>query len=197
MPTFPTTVTPSSVSAPEVLDPMWTYEADAGYQQRRTRHSRPLRQWTLDFLGKTTDEMRQIRDFVQQQRVGVTEFGWFHPTAIDYVTVSPTTPVTVQWRHGLFTGQSVVMRSTPNTSINEAAWVITRIDEITVTLNGSVAGGVTGVGQVFLYVPRAVVVATQEGSFASPTKLIGPEQIPYGTQRGGIFSFTVTIREVF
>ena len=41
MPDFPTTPVPSSISAPEVIDPMLRFDADMGYEVRRARHSAP------------------------------------------------------------------------------------------------------------------------------------------------------------
>lgn len=196
MAVFPTTVVPSMVSAPAIIDPKLSFRTDAGYEVRRAQTSRPRRRWTLEFLGKTTDEMRQIRDFLQQMRLGALDFGWFHPTQRDPVLYIPSTPCILAWRHALFSGQWVFVRDSPHPGLNEHIWQVTYFDPITVTLNGTGAAGISGVGWVYLYVPHAVGIF-QEDTFPSPATLIGPEQVAYGTQRSGYFNFTVTIEEVF
>ena len=96
MPDFPTVPVPSSISAPEVIDPMLSFGADMGYEVRRARHSRPRYRYTLEWLGKVTGDMRYIRDFLMQQRLGTLAFRWFHNTAKETgVLVHPTTPVTL------------------------------------------------------------------------------------------------------
>lgn len=189
-------VRPSAVSAPAVIDSMLSYQTDQGYEVRRAEHSRPRRRWTLSYLGKTVDEMRLIRDFLQQQRLGALDFVWQHPTATDRALFDPTTPVTVRWRHGLFTGMWVAVGDTPNPGINNQAWQITRIDELTVTLTGTVAAGIAGNGDVRVWVPHAVGLF-QSDTMESPETVIGPEQVPWVQRRSGVFSFSVTIEETF
>lgn len=196
MATYPITPTPSMVSAPEVIDPMWSYRVDQGYEVRRAKHSRRRRRWTLEYLGKSTDEMRQIRDFLQAQRLGALDFAWHHPTALDKVTVIPTVPASVLWRHGLVTGDWCGIRNSPNPTLNEKVWQVTRIDSATLILNGSMAAGVAGPGDAWIMVPHAVGIF-QEGVMASPTTLIGPEQVAYVDRRSGFFSFSVQIEETF
>lgn len=197
MPIYPTSFPPSSVSPPAILDPMWEFPSDSGVSIRRVKHSRPCRRWTMEYLGKTVDEMRQIRDFLMQQRLGTFEFSWFHPTAIDRALFQPTTPVTVQWRHGLFTNAWIIVNNSPNAGLNSAAWQVTRIDAAQVTLNGSTAAGVAGVGDVIVYVPRARAVMQEEGTFPSPAILIGPEQVPSTGRRTGYYNFTVVLEELY
>lgn len=193
---YPLTPVPSMVSAPEILDDMLSYRVDQGYEVRRAKYSRPRRRWSLEYLGKTTDEMRQIRDFLQQHRLGALDFTWQHPTAFDTALFVPATPQSVFWRHALFTGQWIVVYSSPNPTLVGGAFQVTYIDPITVTLNGTVASGDAGVGEVGVVVPHAVG-RFQEGTMASPTTLIGPEQVPYGARRSGYFSFSVQIEETF
>src|SRR6476646_2305018 len=192
MPTYPLPPAPSHVSPPAIIDPMLSFASDQGYQIRRARTSRPRRRWTLGYLGKSVDDMRQIRDFLQQSRLGALEFAWAHPTAVDKVTVAATTPVTVQWRHGLFTGQWVFIANSPNPSINDQAFQITRFNEITITLNGTTAAGVNGLADAIVYVPHAVGIF-RDDTFESPSTLIGPEQILYTGRRTGFYSWSVDI----
>ena len=196
MPSFPTTVLPSHVSPPAIIDPMIEFSSDQGYQIRRARTSRPRRRWTMDYLGKNVDELRQIRDFFLQVRLGALEFAWGHPTAVDPVLVSPTTPVTVQWRHGLYTGMWIFIANGPNPSINNQAFQITRFNEITVTLNGTSAAGIQGLADAVVYVPHAVGIF-RDDTFESPATLIGPEQILFTNRRMGYYNFSVEIMELF
>lgn len=196
MPTFPTTVIPSMVSAPELIDPMHEYNPDQGYSVRRAKHSRPRRRWTVTYLGKHTDEMRQIRDFLLQQRLGTLDFQWFHPTAMDSANAVPTTPVTLGYRHGLYTGMWVGVNNAATVpSISNQLWQITRVNEITVTLNGSVGSGIAGFCEVQVFVPHARAVMREE-TYESPATLIGPEAI-HVAQRAGYFNFSVQIEELF
>jgi len=197
MPTYPNTPLPSMVSAPEIIDSSLRFSVDQGYEVRRARTSHPRRRWTLSYLGKTVDEMRIIRDFLQQQRLGVLDFAWAHPTAIDHVTIVPTTPVTAQnWRHGLFTGMWVGIRGSPNPGINEQYWSVIWVDDTQVRLNGTTAAGIAGGADAWVFVPHAVGIF-QDDTMASPETLIGPEQIPYTGRRGGFYNFSVVLEELF
>src|SRR5262245_41978008 len=105
--TFPATPAPAMVSSPEVMDPMWQMGVESGYSIRRARWSRPRRRYRLEYLGQSVAYVRLIRDFFQRQRLGVLDFMWFHPTAVDVAQVLATTPVQLQYQHGLVTGQWV------------------------------------------------------------------------------------------
>lgn len=198
MAAFPLTPVPSSVSAPEIIDPTLRFETDSGYVLRRPRRSRPLRRFTLDWLGKTTFDMHLIRDFLHTCRLGAIPFQWLHQTGIDLVSVFNTTPVVLGYIHGLYTGQMVfVTNSTPNTSIN-GLWTITRIDNGSLSLNGTFAGG-QGTANVQVYLPMAVA-SFNEDTWDSPTKLIGPESnwhIQDPAFGRGRFNFSLQIEEIY
>jgi hypothetical protein len=191
---FPFDPLPSQVSAPAWIDPMHQYETDAGYQIRRSKHSRPRRRYLLEWFGKTTEQMRGIRDFLLTTRLGALPFSWEHPTALDFVPTQNTTPVILSYTHGLVTGSYVVVRSHPTSGIN-GIWQATRLNSVALALNGSLAGGVAYCN-VTNYLPNAVAIIDQE-AWASPTKLIGPEQLGSGTYRSGYFSWAVLIEEIF
>lgn len=194
---FPFQPVPSSVSAPAILDPMWSFEADAGITIRRAKHSRPRRRFSLDYLGKTTTEMRMVRDFLQEQRLGALSFQWAHPTALDFVNVDgTTTPVAIIYEHGLVTGQWVGLVNGPPSL--QALWQVTRINRQVLVLNGSVATGTVATAFAFVYLPTAVGVFSGD-VMASPEKILGPEQwYPVGAQnRIGYFNFQVFIEEIF
>lgn len=194
---FPFTPIPSAVSAPELIDVSLSYQVDQGYEVRRAKWSRPRRRWTLEYLGKSTDELRMIRDFLLQQRLGTLDFAWRHPTAIDPAVIDPGPPVTANWRHGLFTGMWILVGLSPVPGVNNTAWQIDRVNEVAVVLRGAVPSGIQGPGIVQTYVPHARAVMSQDDTFASPTTLIGPEQIGQGARRSGYFSFAVQIEELF
>ncbi|HEX6827134.1 MAG TPA: hypothetical protein VF077_12525 [Nitrospiraceae bacterium] len=194
---FPSTPTPSSISAPAIIDPMWRFEADAGIDIRRAKHSRPRRRYVLDYLGKTTTEMRTIRDFLQQQRLGVLAFQWFHSTAIELCTIDgTTTPAGVYFEHGLVTGQWIGIIQGP--AVYNAFWQVTRFSHDALTLNGSAGNGSVANAFAFVYLPTAVGIFGQD-FMASPDKLIGPEQwYPAGyVTRVGYWNFSVQIEEIF
>ena len=194
MPDFPLVPLPSSVSAPEVIDPMLTIGADQGYEVRRSRHSRPRFRYTMEYLGKRTDEMRVLRNFLMQQRLGTLSFRWFHPTALDAaVTVHPTSPIflTYLYQHGLFSGMWVhlLLPVGPSPAI-ENAWQVTVHTPQVVSLNNSTSLGSGSVSsRVFL--PRAVA-RFSEDTWASPVKLIGPE-----ADNKGFFNLSVVVEEIF
>lgn len=194
---YPAVPIPSSVSAPAIMDPTHVFETDQGIQIRRAKHSRPRRRYTLEYLGKTTAEMRQIRDFLMTCRLGTLPFQWYHPTASDRVTVDDTqTPVLVYYQHGLVTGQMIGLINGPP-HLN-AFWQVTRLNDTTIALNGSIAGGPPAQADALVYLPTAVGVFASD-TLESPEKLIGPEQwYPLGYQnRVGYFSFVVAIEEIF
>ena len=191
---FPNTPLPSSVSAPSIIDPVLRYSSDQGIEIRRSRTSRPRRRYTLDYLGKTTTEMRTLRDFLLTCRLGALPFQWIHPTAGDVGALSNTTPVVMTVLHGLVTGQWIAMGGPHPLS---GLWQITRLDIAHLALNGSSAAGVVADGAYAVYLPTAVAIFDQE-TWTAPTKLIGPEQTGGGpTRREGVFSWSLQIEETF
>lgn len=194
---FPGSPIPSHVSAPEILDPMLKFETDYGYSVRRPRTRRPRRRWTLDYTGQSTANMRVIRNFLMFTRNGVTEFSWFHPTAIEIALVGPTTPISVVWMHGLVSGMWVGISNSTIPAINGGVFQITVTSDSTLTLNGTTASGISGSGNIIIYVPRAIAIMS-ENIFPSPTTVIGPERIPIAPEvYRGIYNFSVTIEEQF
>jgi hypothetical protein len=194
---YPQTPLPSSVSAPEYLDEVLRFQTDFAYELRRAKHSRPRRRWTLEYLGKTTAEMHQIRDFFGTVRFGVFPFTFYHPTALDAVVFQNTTPITLSYNgaHGLMTGQMVGVFSSPGGNAKNGFYTITRVNAIQIALNGSTAGG-GGVGSVRVYVPNAVGRFSDD-TMPSPTKLAGPETAsPQQNTMAGFWNFTVVIEEV-
>jgi hypothetical protein len=198
MPLYPSAPRPSSVSAPEIIDPALVAQTDQGYAIRRVRWSRPRRRWTLSYLALPTGDLRFLRNFLYGVRLGALDFDWIHPTAIDYGTFQPTTPVRVLLTHGLYSGQWVVVTNTPNPGINGNFFSITTESVNSFFLNGTTAAGIEGVGNVQVYVPHATAVMQEEG-WPSPATLIGPEQVGYtpAPSRTGYYSATVTLEEQF
>jgi hypothetical protein len=191
---FPLSPLPSSVSAPDVIDPMLRAVQDMGYEVRRTRHSRPRFRYTMDYLGKRTDEMRIIRNFLLQMRLGTLSFRWFHPTALDrQVLVNASSPIllTYIYQHGLFSGMWVYLQEPigPDAALQNA-WQVTVHSPQVLSLNGSTSLGSGNVTSRPFF-PRAVA-RFSEDTWPSPAKLIGPEQ-----DNAGAFNFSVVIEEVF
>lgn len=187
---FPNFPLPASVSAPAIIDPAIRFSTDGGYELRRSKHSRPRRRYTLDYLGKPAENLHYLRDFIAEVRLGVTPFAFIHPTALDVVTITNTTPVILTYFHGLNTGQMVWVSASTNTSLVALGWVVTRISNSQLSLNGSTAGG-AGTATVQVYLPQAVLTFADD-TWTSPTKLIGPERVG-----AGAFSWQLTIEEIF
>lgn len=192
MPDYPQFPVPSSVSAPEILDPVYRFRSDAGYEVRRTQTMRPRRRYTMDYLGKGTHELRLIRHFFTLQRYGTLPFAWWHPTALEPVVFDPTTPIILHFTtaHGLMDGQMLGVFQSPSGNAANGFWTITSGGSGTVLLNGSTSVG-TGPGAVRVYLPKAIGVF-REDTMSSATKHIGPES---GSQ--GKWSWQVMIEEVF
>lgn len=188
---------PSVVHVAEIIDPSWSYQVDSGYEVRRSKHSRPRHRWTLEYLGLDVGHLRVLRDFIQFARLSAMDIQWRHPTAMDKLLCSPTTPVTIGGYHGMVTGQWMIIFSSPNPSLNNQAWQVTRYDGLNVFLNGSHAEGIAGLCDAQLYVPHAKIVSSSEGTFPAPATLIGPEQFRYDGARSGYYSMTVQIEETF
>jgi hypothetical protein len=194
---YPASPVPSEVHPPEIIDPSIEFVSDYGYSIRRPRTSRPRRRWTLDYLGVNTANMRVVRDFLQEVRLGAVDFQWYHPTAIELALFQPTTPVNVLLLHGMTTGMWVGVSNTPNPNINGGVFQITRTTNASFTLNGTTAAGIEGNGNVIIYLPHATAV-TQEGTLSAPSTLIGPERIPIAPDvYRGIYNFSVVIEEQF
>ena len=171
---------------------MLTTGTDAGYEVRRARHSRPRYRYTMEWLGKVTGDMRYIRDFLMQQRLGVFAFRWFHSTAKETgVIVHPTTPITLQFPagHGLYNGMWLVVTNAVGVTLG-GGWQIIYVDWLHVLLNGSTSQG-AGTCSTQVFLPRAVA-RFNEGTWESPVKLIGPEQM-----FRGYFNYSVIVEEIF
>jgi hypothetical protein len=181
---------PSSVSAPALIDPSLSFVSDSGYETRRVLHSRPRRRYTLEYLGKTTQELREVRDFLQWHRFGSgpEPISFLHPTAFDTVPASGTVPISLHYAHELVTGQYVFL--TGPAPLGGRTWRITRLGTYDISLDGSTSGGGINVA-VSNYFP-VVVARLNEGTMESPTKLMGPENLNTGR-----FSWTVILEEVF
>jgi hypothetical protein len=181
------------VSAPDIMDPFLSFETDSSHIVRRTQHSRPLRQYIIEYKGAPTADYRIIRDFVLLGRHWVNPFEWYHSTALEPVTFDHTTPIVLHFTttHGLIDGQWLGVFQSPNGNARNGFYPITRGGTATVLLNGSTAGG-AGPGGVRIYFPKAVVVLQQGDTFPGAVKLIGPEA---GSQ--GRWNFSVMVREEF
>src|SRR5262245_29502439 len=196
--TFPATPAPAMVSSPEVIDPAYDFRPDQGYSIRRARWSRPRRRYRLEYLGQPVAYVRLIRDFFQRQRLGVLDFMWFHPTAVDVAQVQPTTPVQLLYQHGLVTGQWVGVSNSPNPGINGGTFPVTWLTDSSVALQGTTAAGIAGTATVVVYLPHARG-SFQEDTWQAPATLIGPDQVPHAPsgRRSGFYNFTVLIEELF
>ena len=194
---FPFFPRPSSVSAPTIIDPLHRFESDSGVEIRRAKHSRPRRRYEVTWLGLTTVLMHDLRDFVLEQRMGLTPFAWYHPTAVDYVVFNGDTPVWLGYHHGLITGQWVwITNATPNTTMNNI-WQVTRANPNNVICNNSLGNGSDGTATVSVYLPYAVA-RFPDDTWQAPDKLIGPEQTNWTTQTSnGFFNVSLLIEEIF
>jgi hypothetical protein len=177
---------------------MLSFVSDGGYQVRRALASRPRRRYTLEYLGKNVQEMHYLRDFLMFHRNGITPFSFIHMTAYDIVSPTNTTPVWLQYQHGLVTGQWVNISAGPSSLVGQ--WQVTRIDSINLVLNGSVAAGLTPVN-VEVYLPNAVA-RFNDNTWESPAKIVGTERL--GGARAdsigalpGFFSWSISVEEVF
>ena len=191
---YPLTPKPSSVSAPAWIDPALSFVSDSGYESRRVLHSRPRRRFVLEYLGATTQQRREIRDFLLWHRFGNGEvISFAHPTAFDTVPSTATVPVTLNYAHELVTGQSVGI-SFPAGPL-QGTWRITRLGTTDIALDGSTTGGGVNV-VVYNYLPN-VVARFSEDTMEAPGTIIGPDQIGTAGGRVGYWNFQVTLEEVF
>lgn len=195
MAVYPVIPKPNIVSAPALIDPLVRFTSDAGYEVRRSRTSRPRRQYTMTYIAKHSGELHTIVDFVQQHRNGAVDFSWIHPTAQDLVTLHDITPVWLSYTtpHGLHTGASLVIFNTePASALEGNAYVVTRQNALQVSLNGTTApGGGDRSAAVALYLVHTSFTFPED-VWPEPTPIIGHEQ---GTL--GRWSLTVTVREEF
>lgn len=191
MPDYPQFPVPSSTSAPAIIDEVYRFKSDQGYEVRRSQTMRPRRRYQLDYLGKTTHELRLIRHFFHFQRGGALPFSWWHGGAFEQVSVLASTPIIINFptAHGLMDGQMLAVFQSPGNAAN-GFWTITSFGTVSVTLNGSTSVG-AGLGLVSVYLPKAVGVFSED-TMPSAVKLLGPES---GSR--GRWNFSVQIEEVF
>jgi hypothetical protein len=173
---------------------MLEFVSDGLYSVRRALASRPRRRYTLEYLGLSTFNYWIIRDFIQANRNGVLPFSWVHPTAWAVVPATNTTPVWLQYLHGMVTGQWVNIGSGPAGLLG--TWQVTRVDNSNLILNGSVASGAGVTVSVAVYLPYAIA-RFNENQWESPVKLIGPEQLALAGRREGFFNAAIQIEEIF
>jgi hypothetical protein len=195
---FPTQPPPASVSAPAYIDPALRFMTDSGYETRRVAHSRPRRRYTLDYSGVSVSDLRVITDFLQSVRFGTSEaIQWLHPTAVEIVPASNTTPIWLTYRHSMLTGQYVQIIAGPLT----AAWRITRVSATAIALDGSVASGALTV-PVVVFLPTAIARLSDD-TLESPVKLVGTDRLGADQPSAalgalaGRFSYSVQIEEIF
>ena len=173
---------------------MLSMRSDFGYEVRRTLHPRPRFRYTLEWLGKTTHEMRYIRDFLLFQRLGTLAFSWYHGTGWESgVHVHHTTPIFLTYpiAHGLTTGMWVYLSNPVGVGVGlQPYYRVTRLSQTQLLLDGSTGLG-EGTVQATVYFPRAVA-RFSEDTWPSPVKLIGPEA---GFQ--GVWNFSCVIEEIF
>jgi hypothetical protein len=189
---FPLVPVPSHVSPAEIIDPSLHFMTDSGIETRRALHSRPRRRFTMNYLGKSVEEMRTIRDFLQSCRFGAGDvFQWAHPTAYQVVTANNTTPITLTFPHEYVTGQWI---NIGNTGI-AGVYRITRVNSTQIALDGTNAQGTLDL-VIMTYLPYAVA-RFSEDTMPAPETIIGPDQIASAGRRSGFYSFSVTVEEVF
>ena len=194
MPIFlPATPVPSSISAPRIYDPLLRFQTDAGYEVRRSRVSRPRRLYTLDWLGRSTEELRAIRAFVLEVRGGALTFSWTHNTAVDPVHLDATTPVIANFQtaHGLFSKQWLYLETPqPGLPLVPGFYQYDVLSPTQVTLLGTVSIG-AGNCLARVHLPTASLVLAED-TWDGGTKLIGPEQTGAGR-----FHMSLTLKEEF
>lgn len=191
---YPTFPVPSSISAPAYIDPVLRFQTDSSAEIRRSRYSRPRRQYTIEYLGKSTHEMRIIRDFLAAQRFGTLPFQFWHSTALEPVTFAASTPIVLHYtmNHGLLTGQMVGVFESPSGNAANGFWTITSGGTGTILLNGSSSVG-AGPGAVRVYLPRAVARFSDD-TYPSPARVnYGGGEGQAGTEQR--WSWSVTIEE--
>jgi hypothetical protein len=165
-----------------------------GYEVRRALHPRPRFRYTVEWLGKRTDEMRVIRDFLMFTRLGTMPFSWWHSTGVEVgVQAFPTSPIQLYFEngHGLYTGMWIsIFDSVGLDPAIRRAHPIRVIDRLQLWLMGSTAMG-TGTVITGVYFPRAVARFSDD-TWPSPVKLIGPEH-----NFTGNWNFSLQIEEIF
>lgn len=168
---YPAFPVPASVSAPAYIDPLLRFQTDSSTEIRRSRYSRPRRQFVLEYLGRSTHEMRIIRDFLASMRFGTLSFSWWHPTALESCTFTASTPIVLHYtmNHGLLTGQYVGVFESPAGNAANGFWQITSGGTGTILLNGSTSIG-TGPGATRVYLPRAVARFSDD-TYPSPARV--------------------------
>jgi hypothetical protein len=171
---------------------MHEFKTDQGYSLRRAKHSKPTRGWVLDYLGRRSDEMRLIRDYLYSLRLGILETEFLHPTSADNATLFSGTPMGmyVQYGHGLRSGQWLGISLAQASILNETRWQVTVLSPTVLSLNNSPAVD-GGFCLIQAYVPHARCIFNQD-TWESPTKLIGPER-----NNDGAWNYQVIIEELF
>lgn len=191
MPTLPSSPAPLRVSAPQLIDPVLLQQFDQGYEHRRSRYSRGMRRFTLEYLLASNDLHTIIDFFERQTRGGALAFDWDYPYTHSIVSISNATPnvVTTQYNHGFQTNDQVTITGTAS---HNNTYTITRSSATAFTLTGTAGGSSEVVGNVAMHFPYMVVIAAE--ALPAPQYREG-----FGALRNddGVFSWSLTIEERF
>lgn len=191
MPTLPASPAPLRVSAPQLIDPVLIQVFDQGYEHRRSRYSRGYRRFTVEYF-LTSNDLHTIIDFFERQtRGGALSFDWVYPYQHSIATISNGTPnvVTTTYNHGFQTNDQVTITSTAS---HNNTYVITRTSATAFSLNGTSGGSSEVIGNVSLYFPYMVVIASDAVPAINYTEGFGALQ-----NDSGLFSWNIVIEERF
>ena len=197
MPTFPSTVTPKSISPFNYKFVKLLYEFDKGYKSTRSQYSKPLRNFSWEFLGLTATEKIELTNFIQLVRGETSTFDINWPFGHTVIGATNATPivVTVQYYHNFLNGDSVTISGVEGNTNANGTFVLSNVTLNTFTLVGSAGNGTfadvnnDAVAKLKL---TNVKFVFNEGLSGEITKILGPD-----SNNSGIYHFLLSFEQIY
>ena len=193
MPTWPGSPVPNSTEMLSPLRQLTTFQADSGFQLRRTRGIRARRRFQLTYLGLTADEATRIAYFMSEEiDNGAAPFDWVERSdnSIKVLEINAGTVNVSPYHHGLSPGWYVRIdhSTTYSSTVNYQVNTVPTANHF--TLVGQSASDFSGNLRFRHSMPSAYVTLTGSNEVPSMGKQLGPRR-----DRKGVFSYVIGIEE--
>ena len=194
MPSFPS-FTPTETTLTTIIDPTLSMSFDMGYESRRSRYLKPLREYTLIYKGLDRVNRNTFYEFLYTvSRLSTVSFDWTFPFSETIVGATNASPIviTVQNTHNLLTGDTAIIASVGGNTAANGTWIITRISTTQFSLNGSSGNGSYTSGGTSTQKFLKMKIKTEDDGLSSIIKYFGPD-----SNNNGVWEITLILRELY